>query len=387
MAILKGWRERWRARVGRALPWAFCSAIAAPGVFTGTWTPTAATLLLAPLAACVRLGVRRTAAVACGAVLLALATWATYGFVLSPSLFLDLLVLVVGGALTVRAAARHASDAAALARVTEVARVAEGAILRPVATHIGGVEVCTRHHCPVQGATVGGDVYDIAHTPYGVRVLIGDVCGHDLKTLRLTAEVIGAFRDQAYVTPQLPDLARLMDTRISRVLGPEEFVTALFAEFAPGEVRIVNCGHPAPLRVGQQVKLLETPEPTLPLGLGSRPAVHRAWLQPGDRVLFYTDGLSEARDPGGADFPLLEGAARALGEPLPADALDALYARLTDHTREPLADDVAFVLCQPADRPADDRHLQVIVRERESGRESGRGRSVPSSAKGSGPRR
>ncbi|MEU6824859.1 PP2C family protein-serine/threonine phosphatase [Streptomyces atriruber] len=352
MAILKGWRERRRACADRALPWAVCSALAAPGVLAGLWTPAAAALLLVPLAVCVRFGVRPTAAAACGAVLLAPTVWAAHGFTATPHFFLDFLALTAGGALTVRAAARHEADTAALACVTEVARAAEGAILRPVATHLGGVEVCTQHHCPVQGATVGGDVYDVAHTPYGLRVLIGDVCGHDLAALRITAEVIGAFRDQVYVTPQLSDLVRTVDARISPVLGPEDFVTALFAEFAPGEVRIANCGHPAPLRVGQQTKLLEPPEHALPLGLGPVPAVHRAWLQPGDRVLFYTDGLSEARDASGADFPLLEGVAQALGEPLPADALDALYAQLTRHTKEPLTDDVAFVLCQPADRPS-----------------------------------
>ncbi|WP_063795258.1 MULTISPECIES: PP2C family protein-serine/threonine phosphatase [Streptomyces] len=351
MVVLKGWRERWEPRAGRALPWAVAAALAAPAVFVGGWEPAAATLLIAPLTACLRQGVRQTAAAACGAVLLALVACAAHGFEASPSFLLDFLVLVAGGALTVGAAARRASDTAELARITEVARAAEGAILRPVARRIGGVEVCTRHHCPVQGATVGGDVYDVAHTPYGLRVLIGDVCGHDLATLRVTSEVIGAFRDLAYVTPRLSDLARTMDDRVGRVLGPEDFVTALFAEFAPGEVRLVNCGHPAPLRVGLQTRQLEPKEPSPPLGLGPRPALTRAWLQPGDRVLFYTDGLSEARDASGTDFPLLEGVARALGEPLPSDALDALYAGLTGHTKVPLADDVAFVLCQPADPP------------------------------------
>lgn len=66
-------------------------------------------------------------------------------------------------------------------------------------------------------------------------------------------------------------------------------------------------------------------------------------------MLFYTDGLSEARDADGTDFPLSEGAAHALAEPLASDALDALYARVTEHTGAPLADDVALMLCQPAE--------------------------------------
>ncbi|WP_191094966.1 PP2C family protein-serine/threonine phosphatase [Streptomyces kanamyceticus] len=370
MAIREGWRERWRARAGwcdswatgigrdgwgagavRVLPMTACSVLAAPGFFAG-WEPATAALLIGPLAACLRFGVVHTAAMVCWTTFLALLAWAGHGYSASPPFPLDFLALLTGGGLAVTVAARRAGQSAALARATEVARAAQGAILRPFAERIGGVDVCTRHYCPVQGATVGGDVYDIAHTPYGTRVFIGDVRGHDLDALRISAGALRAFRDLAYLTPRLPDLARELDARIGTELGPEDFVTALFAEFVPGEVRIVNCGHPAPLRVGQETKLLEPPDHTTPLGLGPRPALWRGWLQPGDRVLFYTDGLSEARDAGGVDFPLLQGVADALAAPLPCDALDALYALLTAHTGAPLADDVALVLCQPAEHSA-----------------------------------
>ncbi|MEU3736295.1 PP2C family protein-serine/threonine phosphatase [Streptomyces sp. NPDC032198] len=351
MAIREGWRERWGARVSRVLPLTVCSVLAAPGIFAAGWEPAAAMLLIGPMASCVRHGVRHTAATAGWTVLLAVTAGVTRSFPAAPGppFLVEFLVLLAGGALAVVVAARQSAGAVALARATEVARAAQGAILRPVSEQIGGIDVCTRHHCPVQGATVAGDVYDIAHTPYGLRVFMGDVRGHDLEALRISAGVIGAFRDLAYTTPRLPDLARALDARITPELGPEDFVTAVFAEFAPGEVRLVNCGHPAPLRVGQRVKLLEPPSPAVPLGLGSKPVMHRGWLQPGDRMLFYTDGLSEARDADGADFPLSEGAADALAEPLASDALDALYARVTEHTGAPLADDVALMLCQPAE--------------------------------------
>ncbi|MFE0174991.1 PP2C family protein-serine/threonine phosphatase [Streptomyces sp. NPDC059002] len=348
MAIRDGWRERWGSRAARALPVTASSVLAAPGMFAG-WEPATVALLIGPLAACARLGVLHTAVTVCWAALLALVAGAAHDFTASPPFLADFLALLAGGVLAVTVAVRRAREAAVLAGVVEVARVAQGAILRPFAERIGGIDVCTRHYCPVQGATVGGDAYDIAHTPYGTRVFIGDVRGHDLAALRISAGVIRGFRDLAYVTPDLPDLARELDARIRGELGPEDFVTALFAEFVPGEVRLVNCGHPAPLRVGQQIRLLEAPEHTTPLGLGPRPALWRGWLQPGDRVLFYTDGLSEARDAGGVDFPLLKGVAEALAAPLPCDALDALYDLLTVHTGAPLADDVALVLCQPAE--------------------------------------
>lgn len=65
----------------------------------------------------------------------------------------------------------------------------------------------------------------------------------------------------------------------------------------------------------------------------------------------YTDGLSEARDAEGVEFPLLERVGDALAAPLLSDALDALYAAVTAHAGAPLTDDLALVLYQPTEEP------------------------------------
>ncbi|MGW6058316.1 PP2C family protein-serine/threonine phosphatase [Streptomyces sp. NPDC055189] len=341
--------RKWHSRSGLpALAAGVGLLLAAIGTFVGGRPVGIAVLLIGPLLACVWSSVRRTAMVVCWTVLLAAGTGIVRHLLRAPGFALEFLVLVAGGMLAIRNAARHAERKASLARVTEVASASQSALLQPLAVEVEGIEVCSLHRSPVQGASVCGDLYDVVHTPYGPRLFVGDVRGHGLEALRTTAASMKAFRDLAYVTPGLADLATALDARLDPALGPEDFVTAVLAEFAPGEVRLVNCGHPPPVRVGKQIRLLEPPEPALPLGLRTTPLAHRVYLQPGERLLFYTDGLSEARDADGVEFPLLPRVAGALADPSNSDALDALYAMAIAHTGRPLTDDVVLVLCRAA---------------------------------------
>ncbi|WP_406168392.1 PP2C family protein-serine/threonine phosphatase [Streptomyces sp. NBC_00996] len=341
------------AGVGRQVRWlvlvplAACLAIAVPDLFFDRVPPLIVLLLIGPLLACVRLGVRHTVLACCWSAVLGLAmgiddrTVQTFAFAVHWS------GLLFGCALTVYAARQRERLVATLDRAREVARITQEAVLRPISRTLGGTQVCTRYHSAALESTVGGDLYDVAVTPFGLRVLVGDVRGHGLDALRLTADTIAGFRELAYTAPDLTALTAGLDARLAPELGLEDFVTAVLAEFAPGEVRLVNCGHPAPLRAGHRIELLEPLVTAPPLGLCPDPRQYRVRLQPGDRLLLYTDGLTEARDPEGAPFPLLGEAALALREPLPDEALHALYARLIAHTGSALTDDLALVLCQP----------------------------------------
>ncbi|WP_307133716.1 PP2C family protein-serine/threonine phosphatase [Streptomyces aurantiacus] len=272
----------------------------------------------------------------------------------APALLLDqaspavtLSQLLLGCAFTVHAVRQRDRLTRKLAEVREVARITQAAVVRPLSQNLAGTHISTRYHCAVRESTLGGDLYDVAVTPFGLRVLIGDVRGHGLDAIRLTAETVAGFRELAYTVPDLTEVATGLDKRLAPDLDPEDFVTALLAEFAPGEVRLVNCGHPAPLRAGQRIELLEPAVTTLPLGLGPDPRQYRVRLQPGDRLLLYTDGLTEARACDGTLFPFLTEAAHALRDPLPDQALDTLYSRLLAHTGAAPVDDLALVLCQP----------------------------------------
>ncbi|MGD6745594.1 PP2C family protein-serine/threonine phosphatase [Streptomyces sp. BH106] len=325
-----------------------CAALAACAAAWRPAHPAVAVLLIGPLLACARLGVRATLTTAAWAVALAVAVGGVRHVGAGPQLAVEYLVLFGGGLTAVRIARREAAGSAGLRRLGEVAQVAQAALLRPVEARFGDIDVHTRHHCAVASETVGGDVYAVANTPYGLRVFIGDVRGHGLDAVCVNVAVADGFRDLAYVTADLTELAVRLDARIAPVLGPEDFVTAVFAEFAPGEVRLVNCGHPPPLRVGAHTKVLTPVTCSLPLGLGCTPTQSRYWMQSGDRLLLYTDGLVEARDASGAEFPLFDRACGALSRTLPWEALDRLYAEVTAHTGGPLRDDVALVLCESA---------------------------------------
>jgi Stage II sporulation protein E (SpoIIE) len=87
------------------------------------------------------------------------------------------------------------------------------------------------------------------------------------------------------------------------------------------------------------------PEPAPPLGLGPRPEPLRLRLALGDRILLYTDGVSEARTRG-AFFPLQAAAAFALVSADLEAGLESLWAELQRHVAGQLHDDVALLLIE-----------------------------------------
>jgi serine phosphatase RsbU (regulator of sigma subunit) len=164
--------------------------------------------------------------------------------------------------------------------------------------------------------------------------------------VQTAASVLGAFRATAFTEPELATLARTIDETLQRFIDDEEFVTAIVGEFHGDKVTLVNCGHHPPLLVhDQEVTQVDTGEPTLPLGLGSDPGTtEHAWPL-GARMLFYTDGLVEARDRSGEFFPLEDYAAE-IGEGSVEEALDRLVEHLLEYAGRRINDDLALVLAE-----------------------------------------
>jgi hypothetical protein len=245
-----------------------------------------------------------------------------------------------------------------LADTQAVAEVAQRALLRPLPARLGPLHLETRYLAAAPQAQVGGDVYDAAWTPYGVRLMIGDVMGSGLGAVETAGRLLGAFREAAYDEESLTSLAWRLHVSLSRNLPagePGVFATALLISVSPeGDVaEVLSCGHPPPLlllRGERGAQEVEIGSPLPPLGILEFSQQHTAVevrLRPGDGLLLYTDGFTEARDVRGEFFPLAERATTAA----PATLVQHLVDDLTTHARGRLKDDAALVLLRR--RPLD----------------------------------
>lgn len=285
---------------------------------------------------------------------------------------------LVGALGTILAAHRTRRDRM-LADVRFVAEIAQRVLLRPVPHRIGNLRLESLYLSAAAEARIGGDLYEAVPTPYGVRLLIGDVRGKGLLAVETAAALLGAFREAAHDEPDLPTLADHVETSMDRramqlggtELG-ERFVTAVFAEI-PSDghvVRVVNCGHPPPLLIRpDEVRELDRGNSGPPLNLGMLVEdlyhVDIYDFRPGEELLLYTDGITETRDSSGTFYPLLE-RLRSWGPLPPEELLERLHSDLLAYSADGLQDDTAaLTVCLVADEPA--ASAGPTARERRSG--------------------
>ncbi|MGW2647265.1 PP2C family protein-serine/threonine phosphatase [Streptomyces sp. NPDC001393] len=247
-----------------------------------------------------------------------------------------------------------------LAAVRSVAEAAQHAVLQPVPDTVGPFQVAVRYSAAAAEARIGGDLYALVPTPYGIRLIVGDVRGKGLPAVGTAALVLGVFREAACDEPDLLAVVSRIERSLARNLGPDDFVTAVVVGYPrSGDLEIVNCGHAPPLLVSAsgEVGAVEPAHPAPPLGLralsGQAPRLQRLPFAPGDQLLLYTDGVTEARDHARAFYPLAEGVARHVCDE-PARTLTALHDELLAHVGGRLHDDAALLLLRKntADDPA-----------------------------------
>ncbi|MEU8641878.1 PP2C family protein-serine/threonine phosphatase [Streptomyces sp. NPDC048674] len=237
-----------------------------------------------------------------------------------------------------------------LASVRSIAEVAQRVLLRPVPKTAGPLQAAVSYTSAVAEARIGGDLYEVVASPHGVRVIVGDVQGKGLAAVETAAVVLGAFREAAHDEPSLVGLGERLERSVARELEGEKFVTAVLAEIGSDrEAVLLNYGHPAPMLVHEDgaVDFPQPPSYALPLGLGAhggeRPLPHRVPFAPGEQLLLFTDGVTEARDAANVFYPLGE-RAHLLKDPDARGALDALREDLMRHTDGPPHDDAAMLL-------------------------------------------
>jgi hypothetical protein len=203
---------------------------------------------------------------------------------------------------------------------------------------------------------VGGDGYDYAVDADRAHLAVFDAVGHDLAAGVTTTLAMSATRTARRAGEGLVAAAAQADQVIADQVGTR-FATALLADLdlSTGRLRYLNAGHPPPvlLRHGKMVKTLHS-QVRVPLGLGhltrTAPQVSSEQLEPGDRILLHTDGVTEARDPHGAEFGLdrlIDLAERHHHDGLPApETLRRIAHAVLAHQRGHLQDDATLLLLE-----------------------------------------
>jgi serine phosphatase RsbU (regulator of sigma subunit) len=182
-----------------------------------------------------------------------------------------------------------------------VARTLQRSLLPRELPEIPGVEVAARYLAAGDGNEVGGDFYDCFATGAGDWALvIGDVCGKGAEAAALTALARYTVRAAALQTRSPSAVLGQLNAALLRDGLDFRFCTVLYVSLTPHADRISAClsagGHPLPLvlRAGGAVETVGSPGSLLGIVDPPELAEDRLELAPGDSLVLFTDGVTEA---------------------------------------------------------------------------------------------
>jgi serine phosphatase RsbU (regulator of sigma subunit) len=153
---------------------------------------------------------------------------------------------------------------------------------------------------------IGGDNFDYAISAHRLTVSVSDAVGHGIRAALLASLAVTAMGNARRAHCPIMEQAAAANRHLVEQFPGADFVTALILELDVdnGAATILNAGHPPPLllRDGGVSELLVPPG--LPLGLvdAAQHPLHSIQLHPGDRLLLFTDGITEAHRRGEREF-------------------------------------------------------------------------------------
>jgi sigma-B regulation protein RsbU (phosphoserine phosphatase) len=236
--------------------------------------------------------------------------------------------------------------AAELEQAAEIQRQ----LLPAAAPAVPGVELAGYN---AASRTVGGDYYDFLEYPGGrVGVLIADVAGKGMPAALLMASLQAKVRTLAETPGSTAELVTRLNRGMSAACPKNRFVTLFYGVLDPrsGELAWSNAGHNPPLLVrrGGELEALEGGGPVLGVVPSMRYEERRGSMEPGDVLVLFSDGVTEACNPAGVEF---ESRLKTLivekrAEPV-QDIVKAVYEAVGEWTAgQPAADDITLVVAR-----------------------------------------
>jgi serine phosphatase RsbU (regulator of sigma subunit) len=237
-----------------------------------------------------------------------------------------------------------------------IAKTLQESLLPAELPIIPGVETAARFHATGEGTDVGGDFYDLFQTPPGGwTVVVGDVCGKGPDAAAVTALARYTLRAAAMRDHHPSRSLWTLNDALLRQREDRRFCTVAYAYLEPGNggasVGLSSGGHPLPLILRADGEVAPLGVHGTLLGVVPDPNLEEstAYLSRGDSIVFYTDGVTDARVPGGffGEERLADLVASCSG--LPADAIAARIesAALEAQEGQP-HDDIAVVVLRVA---------------------------------------
>jgi Stage II sporulation protein E (SpoIIE) len=219
--------------------------------------------------------------------------------------------------------------------------------LLPVLAYIGAHYALAGNLEPAY--EIGGDTFDYAVAADSLTLTITDACGHGLRAALMGSLAITCLRNVRRYGGGLIEQAQTAAEVLQAQFGEEAFVTGLIArlDVTTGTGAIVCAGHPSPLLLRDgQVQVMPL-DPALPLGTfpDTRYGLQPLALQRHDRVLLYTDGVTDAKSDSGEmfGFDRLTAMLEKSSDQSPPELVRAITTAVRRHQADQLADDATAV--------------------------------------------
>ncbi len=221
----------------------------------------------------------------------------------------------------------------------DVARTMQHSLLPALLPTRGSYDIYARS---LPAWEVGGDYYDVTHPDSGrMGIIIGDVSGKGVSAALYMAQVKGIFQSITADMSSPRGLLDRMNATLCRTLDKKSFISLLYAllDLQSGKLAFARAGHCPLLYINGDGFRYFRPD-GMGLGLDASERFQESikeeaiQMTPGDIVIMYTDGVTEARDASGEEFGASRLAESALShrDESAKQILDAIFENVAEHT-------------------------------------------------------